>query len=75
MSRSSGIFDKKSSPNDGDPVTRLVLDVENASFILAKAVNAAREGVRGVSYEDWFLRKKINESLFKARMQVISMEP
>ena len=33
---------------------------------------AAREGVRGVTYEDWFIRKKIDEELSGVEMQVIS---
>ena len=69
------MFGRKPSPGEDDPVAKLVLDVERAALTLARTVNAAREGARGVSYEDWFLRKKINEELSKVGMQVVSLEP
>jgi hypothetical protein len=69
------MFGRKPSPGEGDPVAKLMVDVEKAAESLSRAVGAARAGARGVSYEDWFLIKKINEGLFRVRMQVISMEP
>jgi hypothetical protein len=69
------MFGEKPLPTDVDPVVRLLLDVERSATALAGAVNAARLGVRGVSYEDWFLLKKINEELSKAGMQAIPLEP
>jgi hypothetical protein len=68
------MFGRKQSSSAVDPVAKLMLDVEKAAETLARSVNEARLGVRGVSYEDWFLRKKINEALSKVGMQVISME-
>lgn len=69
------MFGKKPSPGECDPVAKLVVDVEKSAESLARAVKAAREGVRGVSYEDWFIRKKINEVLSKAGMKVTMLEP
>jgi hypothetical protein len=68
------MFGRKPSPGEGDPVAKLMVDVETAAESLSRAVGAAREGVRGVSYEDWFLRKKIDENLFKAGLRVVSLE-
>ena len=68
------MFGKKPSSGECDPVAKLVVDVERAAESLSRAVGAAREGARGVSYEDWFLIKKINEGLSRVGMQVISME-
>ena len=69
------MFGKKPAPGDGDPVAKLVVDVEKSADALARAVKAARDGVRGVSYEDWFIQKKINEWLSKVGMQVTKLEP
>lgn len=68
------MFGKKPAPGDGDPVAKLVVDVEKSAESLTRAVKAAREGVRGVSYEDWFIRKKIDEELSKVGMRVSMLE-
>ena len=65
------MFDKKPSPSS-DPVFKLIEDLSRAGASLARAVKAAREGVRGVTYEEWFIRKKIDEELAGVGMQVIT---
>jgi len=66
------MFGKKPVSSGPDPVVKLMDDVVKAGEDMARAVRAAREGIRGVSYEDWFIRKKINEGLAGVGMQVIS---
>jgi len=68
------MFGKKPSFGECDPVAKLMVDVEKAAEVLAKAVKSAREGVRGVSYEDWFIKKKIDEGLSKVGMRVTMLE-
>ena len=68
------MFGKKPSSGECDPVAKLVVDVEKSADALARAVKVAREGVRGVSYEDWFIRKKIDEGLSKVGMRVSMLE-
>lgn len=69
------MFGKKSSSSTPDPVAKLMDDVSKSGESMAKSVKAAKEGIRGVSYEDWFIRKKINEELAKVGMQVVPLEP
>jgi hypothetical protein len=66
------MFGKKSSSDIPDPVYKLIEDLSRAGESLARAVKAAREGVRGVTYEEWFIRKKIDEELAGVGMQVIT---
>ena len=68
------MFGRKSSSSMPDPVAKLMDDVSKSGESMVQAVKAAREGIRGVSYEDWFIRKKINEELAKVGMQVIPLE-
>jgi len=52
-----------------DPVSQLIIDVQSAADALSRAVALARTGTKGISYEDWYLRKVITESLAKVDMQ------
>jgi len=54
-----------------DPVSQLISDVQSAAEILAKAVAVARAGVKGVSYEDWYLCKVIGDELSKVGLREI----
>lgn len=61
------------SPKPGisnDPVAKLIVDVQSAAEFLAKAVVAAQVGAKGISFEEWHLRKVITEELSKVGMQV-----
>ena len=57
-----------------DLVSQLIIDVQSAADALAKAVDLARTGAKGVSYEDWYLRKVITESLSRVDMQAEPIE-
>lgn len=60
------------SPTAGhDPVFQLISDVQSAAEILAKVVVAARDGSKGVSYEDWYLCKVIGDELSKVGLREI----
>ena len=57
-----------------DPVFQLIIAVHSAADALVRDVTLARTGVKGISYEDWYLCKVITESLSKVGMQVSPIE-
>jgi hypothetical protein len=58
---------------NNDPVAKLIIDVQSAAELLAKAVVAAQVGIKGISFEDWHLRKVITEELSKVGMQAVPL--
>ena len=55
--------------SNSDPVSQLIIDVQSAADALARVVALAKTGAKGISYEDWYLRKVITESLSEVGMQ------